>query len=167
MRRLTLALAIAVVAIPATAALPHPVSRAFLEAGVPLNGVAIVVQDVTKRRPLFAHQPDRPYNPASVMKLVTTFAALELLGPDFRWQTFAYLDGPLEAGVLHGNLVLKGGGDPKITVERWQSFMAALRDKGLASIDGDLLLDRTFFAPVAHDASAFDGEPLRLWLRKC
>src|SRR6187401_3151552 len=91
--------------------LPRQVSRAFLDAGVPLNGVAIVVQDVSKKKPLFTHQPDRPYNPASVMKVVTTFAALELLGPDYSWKTFAYLDGPLDAsGVLHGNLVLKGGG---------------------------------------------------------
>ncbi len=95
------------------------------------------------------------------MKLVTTFAALELLGPEFHWTTTAYLDGPLEAGVLHGNLVLKGGGDPKITLERWQAFMAMLRDKGLSSVEGDLVLDRTFFAPIAHDAGAFDGEPLK------
>jgi len=142
--------------------LPRQVSRAFLDAGVPLNGVAIVVQDVSKKKPLFTHQPDRPYNPASVMKVVTTFAALELLGPDYSWKTFAYLDGPLDAsGVLHGNLVLKGGGDPKITIERWQAFMAMLRAHGLASIEGDLVLDRTFFAPVAHDPAAFDGEPLK------
>jgi D-alanyl-D-alanine carboxypeptidase/D-alanyl-D-alanine-endopeptidase (penicillin-binding protein 4) len=142
--------------------LPRPVSRAFLDAGVPLNGVAIVVQDVSQRKPLFAHQPERPYNPASVMKVVTTFAALELLGADYSWKTHAYLDGPLDAaGVLHGNLVLKGGGDPKITIERWQAFMAMLRANGLAAIDGDLVLDRTFFAPVAHDPAAFDGEPLK------
>ena len=141
--------------------MPRPVSRAFLDAGVPLDAVGIVVQDVTKRRPLFSHQPDKPYNPASVMKLVTTFAALELLGPEYRWKTLAYLDGTLDAGMLHGNLVLKGGGDPKITIEQWQAFMAMLRNKGLASIDGDLILDRTFFAPIAHDPSAFDGEPLK------
>ena len=159
--RLAITVALAIAAIPATAALPRPVSRAFLDAGVALNGVAIVVQEVGKRRPLFTHQPDRPYNPASVMKLVTTFAALELLGPDYSWKTYAYLDGPLDGGVLHGNLVLKGGGDPKITIERWQAFMAMLRAKGLAAIDGDLVLDRTLFAPGAHDPSAFDGEPLK------
>ena len=159
--RIALALALAFAAVAAHAALPGPVSRAFLDAGVPLNAVGIVVQDVTKRRPLFSHQPDKPYNPASVMKLVTTFAALELLGPEYRWKTLAYLDGPLDAGVLHGNLVLKGGGDPKITVEQWQAFMAMLRNKGLASIEGDLILDRSFFAPVAHDPNAFDGEPLK------
>ena len=69
-------------------------------------------------------------NPASVMKLVTTFAALELLGPDYRWKTDAYLGGPLDDGVLHGDLVLKGDGDPKITIEQWQAFMATLRAQG-------------------------------------
>jgi D-alanyl-D-alanine carboxypeptidase/D-alanyl-D-alanine-endopeptidase (penicillin-binding protein 4) len=157
---LTLALALAAIG-NAAAALPRQVGRAFLDAGVPLNAVALVVQDVAKSRPLFAHQPDRPYNPASVMKLITTFAALDLLGPDYRWKTSAYLDGPLDAGVLHGNLVLKGGGDPKITIEQWQAFMSTLREKGLAAVEGDLVLDRSFFGKIDHDASAFDGEPLK------
>ena len=110
---LALVLALGAITGPAAAALPRPVGRAFLDAGIPLNAVALVVQDLADTRPVFAHQPERPYNPASVMKLVTTFAALELLGPDYRWKTFAYLDGPLDAGVLRGNLVLKGGGDPQ------------------------------------------------------
>ncbi len=54
--------------------------------------------------------------------------------------------------MLRGNLVLKGGGDPKITVEQWRGFMATLRTRGLATIEGDLVLDRSFFAPVAHRA---------------
>jgi D-alanyl-D-alanine carboxypeptidase/D-alanyl-D-alanine-endopeptidase (penicillin-binding protein 4) len=154
-----LALALVVGAAAAEAALPRPIMRLILDAGVPLNSVGIVVQEVGKPRPLFAQRPDRPYNPASVMKLVTTFAALELLGADFRWKTHAYVDGPVEDGVLRGNLVLKGGGDPKITVEQWQAFMEMLRAKGLAAVEGDLVLDRSLFAPVAHDPAAFDGEP--------
>ena len=154
-----LALTLAIIAPAADAALPRPIMRLILDAGVPLNSVGIVVQEVGKPRPLFAQRPDRPYNPASVMKLVTTFAALELLGADFRWKTHAYADGPVEAGVLRGNLVLKGSGDPKITVEQWQAFMATLRAKGLAAVEGDLVLDRSLFAPAAHDPAAFDSEP--------
>jgi len=145
----------------AEAALPRPVARAFLDAGVPVNAVGVVVQEVGARRPLFAHQPGKPQNPASVMKLVTTFAALELLGPDYRWKTEAYLDGPLQNGVLNGDLVLKGYGDPKITLEQWQGFMATLRAQGLAAVDGDLVLDRSFFAPGPHNPAGFDGEPLK------
>ncbi len=145
----------------APAALPPPVGRAFADTRVPLSAMSIVVQEVGAKNPLISHQPGKAMNPASTMKLVTTFAALELLGPDYRWKTTAYLDGPLVDGVLTGNLVLKGGGDPKITLEQWQGFMAALRAAGLAVINGNLVLDHSFFAPIRHDPAAFDGEPLK------
>jgi D-alanyl-D-alanine carboxypeptidase/D-alanyl-D-alanine-endopeptidase (penicillin-binding protein 4) len=162
LRSIALAL-IAAVSLAAHAALPQPLARAFAAAGVPARSVAVVVQEVGASHPLVAHNANRPMNPASVMKLVTTFAALELLGPDYHWTTEAYLDGPLDGGVLHGNLVLKGGGDPKITLEQWQAFMWGLRTAGLAAIEGDLVLDRSRFAPVAHDPAAFDGEPLKAY----
>ncbi len=158
---LTVSLAALLSATPVHAALPRAVGRAFLDQGVPLNAVSIVVQDVTAWRPLFAHRPDKAMSAASVMKLVTTYAALGMLGADYRWRTEAYLDGPLEGGVLKGDLVLKGHGDPKITIEQWQSFMAELRARGLERIDGDLVLDRSDFALPPHDRAAFDGAPLR------
>ncbi|MEO9135688.1 MAG: D-alanyl-D-alanine carboxypeptidase/D-alanyl-D-alanine-endopeptidase [Casimicrobiaceae bacterium] len=154
-----LGVVLAFVAIAAHATLPREVGRAFLDAGIPLNHVGIVVQDTTKPRPLFTYDANRPRSPASVMKLVTTFAALELLGADYRWKTEAYLGGPLVDGELHGDLILKGYGDPKITVERWQSFIAQLRAKGLDAVDGDLALDRSRFALPPYDPAAFDHEP--------
>ena len=153
--------ALALVAIPAHAKLPRDIGRAFLDAGIPLNHVGIVVQDTAKLRPLFAYDANRPRNPASVMKLVTTFAALELLGPEYRWRTEAYLGGPLVDGELRGDLILKGNGDPKITVEQWQSFIAQLRDNGLRAVEGDLALDRSRFALPPYDPAAFDHEPLK------
>ncbi len=158
------ALVLLVVALAAgavQAALPRPIVRGFVQAQVPMSGVALVVQEIGAARPLFAHQPDLPLNPASVMKLVTSFAALELLGVDYRWRTEAYLDGTLDGGVLHGDLVLKGYGDPKVTIEQWQSFMAQLKARGLHEIDGDLVLDRSHFAASGHDPSGFDNEPLK------
>ena len=116
--RLAVAVLLLAGAMVARAELPRAVGRAFLDHGIPLNRVAIVVQEVGKPRPLFAYDADRPMNPASVMKLVTTFAALEILGRDYRWKTEAYLGGPLVNGVLAGDLILKGYGDPKITVEQ-------------------------------------------------
>ena len=146
---------------PALALLPPPLAKAFRSAGVPPEAVALVVQETGTVQPLIAHDAAKPMSPASLMKLVTTFAALELLGPEYHWTTEAYLDGKLENGVLHGNLVLKGHGDPRITVEQWQGFMTMLTMRGLTTIDGDLVLDRSFFAPVAHDPGVFDGEPLK------
>ena len=145
----------------AQAALPRAVARAFLDDGIPLTAVSAYVQEIGDVRPLVSHQPGKPMNPASTMKLVTTFAGLELLGPDYRWKTEAYADGRITGGVLDGNLALKGYGDPKITIEQFQAFIAALRATGLTSIRGDLVLDRSDFAPGAHDPAAFDAEPLK------
>jgi len=157
-----LALAAALVAVGAQAALPSGVARAFRDAGIPLAHVAIVVRRAGQPQALVSQDAERPMHPASVMKLVTTYAALELLGPDYRWRTEAYLAGTLGAtGTLAGNLVLKGYGDPKITVEQWQIFMADLKTHGLARITGDLVLDRSYFQVPAHDPAAFDQEPLR------
>jgi len=145
----------------ASAALPRPIARAFLDQRIPLAGVSVYVQELGAPRPLVSHQPSKPMNPASTMKLLTTFAGLELLGPEYRWKTEAYADGALDGGVLHGNLILKGYGDPKITIEQIDALVAQLRAAGLETIGGDLVLDHTFFASQAHDAAAFDGEPFK------
>lgn len=161
MRRLVLAVLLLGVALAAQAELPRPIARAFLDAGVALDHVAVVVRRVDAPRALFEHQPDVPMNPASAMKLVTTFAALEILGREYRWRTEAYLGGPLVDGTLRGDLVLKGYGDPKITIEPWQAFMRELRARGLERIEGDLVLDRTHFRLPPHDPASFDNEPMR------
>ena len=143
------------------AALPRPVIRAFLDQHIPLAAVSAYVQEIGAVQPLYSQQPSKPMNPASTMKLVTTFAGLELLGPDYRWKTEAYVDAPIVNGVLNGNLILKGYGDPKITNEQFQDLVARLRAAGLKTIRGDLVLDRSFFAPDPYDPGAFDAKPLR------
>jgi len=145
----------------AGAVLPREVERAFLEEHIPLSAVSAYVQEIGQARPLVSHQPGKPMNPASTMKLVTTFAGLELLGPDYRWKTEAYAAGAIVDGALQGDLVLKGYGDPKITIEQFQALVAALRATGLTAIRGDLVLDRSYFALPAHDPAAFDAEPLK------
>jgi D-alanyl-D-alanine carboxypeptidase/D-alanyl-D-alanine-endopeptidase (penicillin-binding protein 4) len=145
----------------AFAALPQEVSRAFFAARIPPSAVSAWVQEIGAVHPVFSQQPARPMNPASTMKLVTTFAALELLGADYRWRTEAYAAGQVVDGVLEGDLVLKGYGDPKITIEQFQALMTELRATGLKTIRGDLVLDHSFFALPVHDPGAFDGEPLK------
>ncbi|MBS0326441.1 MAG: D-alanyl-D-alanine carboxypeptidase/D-alanyl-D-alanine-endopeptidase [Proteobacteria bacterium] len=149
----------AVAAGAAPAALPPGLAQVFARSGVPLAHVSVVVQDTAARAPIIALNAGRLRSPASVMKLVTTWSALNLLGPDYRWRTEVWLGGPLEGGVLHGNLVVKGYGDPSITVEQLQALAAELRANGLDAIDGDLVLDRSFFRLPPFDPGAFDSEP--------
>jgi len=92
--------------------LPATVRQALARANVPLDAVSAIVEPVERGGALVAHLPAEPRNPASVMKLVTTYAALELLGPAFTFHTDALAAGGLAGGVLDGNLWLRGGGDP-------------------------------------------------------
>ncbi len=141
--------------------LPGGAAIALRQAGVPESAIGVYVHDLASDRPIMAINPDRNLNPASVIKLLTTYAALDLLGPAYTWKTEAWLDGPLEAGRLQGNLVFKGYGDPKLTLEAFWLFLKDLRNRGLNQIDGDVLLDRTHFSVPAHDPAEFDNEPHR------
>ena len=119
------------------------------------------VQEVDAARPRLAWQADKPVNPASLMKLVTTFAGLELLGPAFTWSTPVWLNGTIADGVLTGNLVIKGNGDPKLVLERMWLLMRRVQQAGVREIRGDIVLDRSAFAPGELNPADFDGEPLR------
>ena len=150
---------------PATAqaALPAPVSRVLLQRGLPEASVSAFVQQIGTAEPLVAFNAEVPRNPASVIKLVTTFAALEALGPTFRWRTEAYADGRIEGGTLTGDLLLKGYGDPYLVTERLWLLQRDLRRRGLRVIDGDLVVDNSWFAREELDAGAFDGQEYRAY----
>ncbi len=148
----------------ATAAdLPDQVSEALKQAHIPLSSVSILVQETADATPLINLNADRGINPASTMKLLTTFAALETLGPAYRWKTEAYLNGKLENGVLQGDLVFKGYGDPKLTMEQFWMWLRELRQRGLRDIHGDIVLDHSFFAAVNQDPAEFDNDPTRAY----
>ncbi|MEK6245610.1 MAG: D-alanyl-D-alanine carboxypeptidase/D-alanyl-D-alanine-endopeptidase [Pseudomonadota bacterium] len=140
---------------------PPPVAQALAAAKIPAGGAAALVQEVGAPRALLSVNPAAPMNPASVMKLVTTYAALELLGPAYRWKTEAYTTAPVRDGILEGDLVLKGYGDPKLDLEAFWILLRALRGKGLRDIRGDLVIDRSHFERVTDHAGRFDGDTFR------
>ena len=141
--------------------LPSSVASALAQAGVPESQIGIYVHDLTSDQEVLSFGAERALNPASTMKLLTTFAALELLGPAYTWKTEAWIDGTLSGERLEGNLVLKGHGDPKFNVESLWLFLRDLRNRGMRDIAGDLLLDRSYFAVDSYDPALFDNEPSR------
>ncbi len=142
---------------------PPPVREALEAAGVPLSAASLVVEPADSGPALVSHRAGVPENAASVMKLVTSYAALDLLGPAFRFRTDALLAGRLRDGVLEGDLVLRGGGDPKLTYGRLWRLAHQLRARGLREIRGDVIVDRRYFAPAAYDPAAFDRQPRRAY----
>ncbi len=142
--------------------LPAEVALALQRAKLPLDAVAMLVVDAQGGSPArLSHRATVAMNPASVMKLVTTFAALDLLGPAFVWTTPVYIDGSVRDGTLFGNLVIKGQGDPKLVVERLWMLLRRVQGLGIRSIRGDIILDNSAFALAESDPGRFDGEALR------
>jgi D-alanyl-D-alanine carboxypeptidase/D-alanyl-D-alanine-endopeptidase (penicillin-binding protein 4) len=142
-----------------TTELPASVTRALERAHVPLSAMSVVIERIGSPTPVVALNAGKPMLPASTMKLVTTYAGLEILGPDYRWRTRAYADGTLDAaGVLHGDLYIQGTGDPKLVPEELIDLVDRIRKTGITGIDGALVLDKRFFDPSTRDLPAFDDD---------
>ena len=143
--------------------LPASVQRIVDGHKISAASFSAVVQRIGADQPLLAINPDTLCNPASTMKLLTTFVALEALGPNFRWLTEAYLGGTLLNGTLDGDLYIKGYGDPYMVVERFWPFLRQMRQQGLNDIGGDLVIDNSYFDLPPIDRGEFDGQALRTY----
>lgn len=161
LRQLALACLLLPLSIPAVAAvsssIPTQVQKALTANKIGRDSLGVMLVPLTGSGTTTAINADKPMNPASTMKLVTSWAALELLGPTYTWKTAFYSDGVLRNGVLNGNLYLKGGGDPKLNLEKLWLLMRDLRANGVQQITGDLVLDRSYFIQPAHSAFNDDG----------
>ncbi|MDI9331715.1 MAG: D-alanyl-D-alanine carboxypeptidase/D-alanyl-D-alanine-endopeptidase [Alphaproteobacteria bacterium] len=142
-------------------ALPPEVMRALQQAQLPPTALHVVVAPAAGGPARLSHRADLSVNPASLMKLVTTSAAFELLGPAHVWRTTLWADGPIVNGALRGHLYVQGQGDPKLVVERLWLLLRRLKALGIDRIEGDLVLDRSAFEVEANDPAQFDGEPHR------
>ena len=148
-------------------ALPRHVLQTLQKAEVPPSALSVLIAPLPHRPATksgkhrhLSHQAHASVNPASVMKLFTTYAGLSLLGPEYVWLNRVYTDGSVRDGVLQGNLVVRGSGDPKLVVERLQALMLQIRAAGVREVRGDIVLDRSVFE-VRERSEPFDDEPLR------
>ncbi|RKP49067.1 D-alanyl-D-alanine carboxypeptidase/D-alanyl-D-alanine endopeptidase [Trinickia fusca] len=139
--------------------LPPQVMQALRRANVPPSSMSVVIERIGNRTPIVAMNAGLAMLPASTMKLVTTYAGLSILGPDYRWRTSAYADGTVDAnGVLHGDLYIQGTGDPKLVPEELIDLVDKIRKAGITGIEGSLVLDKRFFDPATRDLPPFDDE---------
>ncbi len=130
-------------------ALVAAIDDAVGRAGVEEARVGIHVVSVETGEEIYAKNADGLLNPASNMKLFTTAAALELLGPDFRFETEVYVDRPPDAnGVVHGNIYVKGKGDPTFVSERMHRLVTDLWHLGLRRVTGTIVVDDSYFDDV-------------------
>ncbi len=153
---------------PPSAAAPSQASPAdylarLAAARIPADATAVVVMPVDDGPLRWSANAGKPMNPASTMKLVTTYSALHLLGPAYTFRTEVLANGPQAGDVLHGELYVRGGGDPHLVVENLWRLLDRLRGFGIRDIRGDLVLDKTLFDSLEHDPGQFDGEEGRAY----
>jgi D-alanyl-D-alanine carboxypeptidase/D-alanyl-D-alanine-endopeptidase (penicillin-binding protein 4) len=146
----------------AQATLPEPVARAAADAGIPANAIGLWVGPATGGASRVQHNANQLMNPASVMKLLTSYAALDQLGSAWTWKTNAYLRGTLQNGILDGDVLIVGSGDPDLTWDRLGQWLRDWRARGLREIRGNIVVDASLYAAPASTA-AFDDAPNRAY----
>lgn len=151
------------VASVAEMSLPAPVRNALAFRNVPDTALSVYVEKLDDGEVVLAWNEAEPRNPASVEKMVTTLIALDVLGPAYHWNTDVTFLGDVTDGVLNGDLLLKGYGDPYLVTERFWQLLRDIRSAGVREITGNLLLDDSYFDVGDYDPAAFDREPLRAY----
>jgi D-alanyl-D-alanine carboxypeptidase/D-alanyl-D-alanine-endopeptidase (penicillin-binding protein 4) len=152
-----LSVSLPLAAAPLTTVLPGKVQQALKASKLPDDALSLVMVPLNGPGTATVYNADVSVNPASTMKLVTTYSALEMLGPTYQWKTEFFTDGTLSGGVLQGNLYLKGGGDPKLNMEKLWLLLRDLRANGVSRVTGDLVLDRSYFTPAQLPEFNDDG----------
>ena len=147
----------------AEAELPPELAAAIKDADFSSDGIGLFIQGVDNEKPLVALHADLFLNPASVIKLVTTAAALDMLGQGYRWSTEVMYTGNIEGHTLKGDLYIRGNGDPYLTPERFWRLLNRIYIAGIHRITGDVLIDNSYFEPGKVDYAAFDQQPYRTY----
>lgn len=138
--------------------LPDQVAGTLRASGVSEAGMGTYVRLASGGQPaLLTANADNPQSPASTMKLVTTYAALGILGPDYRWPTEIHTNGNVTGGTLYGDVIIRGYGNPQFAENDFRQMLQALRARGINSIKGNLVADTGFFNVPYQDPGAFDG----------
>ncbi len=138
--------------------LPASVVAILRAKGVNTHGVSAFVQDVNSSRPLLAYQEKTSRVPASVMKLITSYAALGTLGPNYRWPVDVYTKGQVKNGTLNGDLIIKGYGSPEFNTNELRKVLHGIRQKGIRNVNGRVVFDNSYFNSISQHAGAFDGK---------
>ncbi len=139
--------------------LPFEIRRLLNNSRLQHSGMSAYIIPADSRTPLLAHQEANARVPASVMKLVTTYAGLGILGKDYRWKTEVYTTGKVRGGRLNGDLIIKGYGAPDFSNSDLKSILYNLRKhQGIRSFNGRVIMDNSHFRVLNRDSGRFDGQ---------
>ena len=137
------------------ARIPQWMTTDLKEVGISTDSVAVYVKDASSGVVIANHNATTLFKPASITKVLTTFAALDILGEQYRWHTPVYVTAPAQKGELRGDLIFRDVGDPSLSHAKLGEFSATLFQRGIRVIRGDVILDRSYFASTSLGADGY------------
>jgi len=141
-------------------ALPPGVEQEIQKSGIAKKDISIYIKELGYRNSVIASlNATRTRTPASVIKVLTIYASILKLGFDYRWPTQFYRNGSLSGGVLDGDLVIKGFGDPTLSIDELEDIVQRIRAQDITRITGDIIIDRSYFKVGTKNSSGFDAHP--------
>ncbi len=146
--------------------LPTNIASKLRSKGVKTSGMSAYVQDVNSSQALLGHNDQISRVPASVMKLITSYAALGVLGPNYRWPLEVYTKGQIRNGTLQGDLIIKGKGSPEFKTTDLRKVLHGIRSKGIRNVSGRILFDNSYFNAPRQSAASFDKNKLSAYNAK-
>ena len=123
----------------------------------------LIIENLNDPKKLtFSHNENKLFNVASLVKILTSFMAIEELGPNFQWQSDLYIQGKVKDQLLDGNVIFRGRGDASFSINDLEKMVRELRDRGIREINGNLILDTSYFGALPKIID-FDEDPMRAY----
>lgn len=143
-----------------SAQVPAPIEAMINASGIPEDSISISIKETKSDGKRIASLNANKYRvPASIAKAATTYAALLELGDNYRWSTKIYRDGDISQGVLNGNLIIKGFGDPSLDSKSVSQIVSYVKAKGINRINGNIIIDKSYFDTCDDCSAKFDHNP--------
>ncbi len=142
--------------VSAKASIPYELNQKLQ--AYPVNGAnySIHVQAINSQTPIVSWNSHTKRTPASVIKILTTYAGVLSLGYDYRWETKFFHTGYVQDGVLRGDIYVKASGDPTLATKHIAGIVEQIRSSGIRKILGNIIIDRSIFSIPSRNNSGFD-----------
>ena len=142
---------------------PYEYKKIINKYKVPNDSFTFVVKNLTNNaESIVTHNEKLFFNPASLAKIISTFIALEELGPQFKWHSDFFHNGKISGDTLNGDLIFKGTGDATFSINNLENSIRKIQRDGIKKIKGNLILDLSYFG-LASKEKSFDNDPMRAY----
>ena len=152
-----------IVSVSVSAELPQPYKQLISKYNFKKDSYSFVVKNLTApEKKAIIYNGSKNFNPASLTKIITSFIALDELGPNYKWKSDFYYTGQLKDDTLQGDLIFVGRGDASFSIDNLESLIREIQKKGIKKIEGNLILDKSYFGKIPNIID-FDDDPMRAY----